>query len=408
MVAKPRNRYTIKQKKEIVAEAYGIRHNIRKTAQKYFIQAHQIRDWSTIFNDEDIEIPVYPEHRTAAERAIVCCEKNNLTRHKGAESKISNATYDAMMIHYDDLRLRGLPVSAKMLSIECIRLDPELAAVGLHNLRRRVMRYLIAHNITHRVVTHKAQNCRYYDEIIRDWTFYINAQIQAGKYESRFIVNCDETNIDFDPTHRSTLERVGTRSVNLKCNGSPGRCTVMLAVSGSGVKLAPLVIFKGSPRGRIIRELLGDDYNHNNMHYTVQEKAWMNTRTYHLWITQVLVPYFAAQRLIGDGYGYLLQDICTVHCTHENIVALSDAGIQCDYIPAGYTGILQVMDKGVNKPFKQFIRQESLQWLISQPPNTKPTRQIIAQWIHAAWEQVTVDTIVNTWATVGIVPCIAI
>ena len=92
MVAKPRNRYTIKQKKEIVAEAYGIRHNIRKTAQKYFIQAHQIRKWSTIFNDEDIEIPVYPEHRTAAERAIVCCKKNNLTRHKGAESKISTAT----------------------------------------------------------------------------------------------------------------------------------------------------------------------------------------------------------------------------------------------------------------------------------------------------------------------------
>jgi hypothetical protein len=30
-------------------------------------------------------------------------------------------------------------------------------------------------------------------------------------------------------------------------------------------------------------------------------------------------------------------------------------GVEVDFTPAGYTSCLQVLDKGFNKPFKQFI-----------------------------------------------------
>jgi hypothetical protein len=47
------------------------------------------------------------------------------------------------------------------------------------------------------------------------------------------------------------------------------------------------------------------------------------------------------------------------------------AGVEVDFIPAGYTSCLQVLDKGVNKPFKQFIQQQSIKWLQSTPARCK-------------------------------------
>ena len=120
---------------------------------------------------------------------------------------------------------------------------------------------------------------------------------------------------------------------------------------------------------------------------------------------RVLVPFQASQQLIvNEGNLYLLQNMCMVHLKSDNIEALSAAGIQTDIIPAGYTQCLLVMDKGVNKPFKQYLRTEATQWLLQQPANTKPSRQVVVQWIHTAWGKVTVETIANTWASIVIIP----
>jgi hypothetical protein len=43
---------------------------------------------------------------------------------------------------------------------------------------------------------------------------------------------------------------------------------------------------------------------------------------------------------------------------HHNTFTLQQISIKVDFIPAGYTPILQVMDKVVHTPFKQYIREE--------------------------------------------------
>jgi hypothetical protein len=55
------------------------------------------------------------------------------------------------------------------------------------------------------VVTHNAQNHRYHAGIIADFTFYVKWQIVESNYFANAILNFDETNIDFDPSPRSTL-----------------------------------------------------------------------------------------------------------------------------------------------------------------------------------------------------------
>ena len=69
------------------------------------------------------------------------------------------------------------------------------------------------------------------------------------------VVNMDETNVYFDMHGEITLARRGERTISVRTTGSNARCTVCLAVSKSGVKLPPLVIFKGKRNGRIVREL---------------------------------------------------------------------------------------------------------------------------------------------------------
>ena len=61
-----------------------------------------------------------------------------------------------------------------------------------------------------------------------------------------------------------------------------------------------------------------------------------------------------------------------------------------------------VLDKGVHKPFKQYLREESMAFMLRNPEGTKPTRQDIALWIKKSWDQIQPSTILNTWESIGI------
>jgi hypothetical protein len=50
--------------------------------------------------------------------------------------------------------------------------------------------------------------------------------------------------------------------------------------------------------------------------------------------------------------GYLLQDAFSVHAKEENVTVLQCGGVEVEFIPAGYTAVLQVLDKGVHRTFK--------------------------------------------------------
>jgi len=260
----------------------------------------------------------------------------------------------------------------------------------------RVMKNIF---VTHRCITHKAQNIRYHQPVINDFVTYVQRQIVAGKYDANVILNVDETNIDFDETSGKTLEGIGTRSVDGKINGHSGRATVVLCCAMSGEKLPAFVIWKGVANGRIARECRGPQYPHNNIKYAVQPKGWLDSATYKQWVREVVLPY-------TDGRdAYLIQDSFSVHGKEENVIVLQHGGVEVEFIPAGYTAVLQVLDKGVHRSFKHFYREHCINWLTQQQlPNAKPTRILVARWIRDAWELVTAVSIVNTWNSLPLHP----
>ncbi len=106
----------------------------------------------------------------------------------------------------------------------------------------------------------------------------------------------------------------------------------------------------------------------------------MDGVAYKDWLQCVVAPY-AEQH---NNHIYLLQDQFLV--------------------PAGYTPTLQVMDKGFHKPFKQQLMVQSLAWMVVHGKGEKSTQLDITNWVQVTWDQVSVSTILNTWASIGICP----
>jgi hypothetical protein len=124
----------------------------------------------------------------------------------------------------------------------------------------------------------------------------------------------------------------------------------------------------------------------------------MDSQMCQLLIRAVLVPY------LNGRFGYMLQDQFSVHLKIENLIAVGRSGVEVDFIPAGYTPPCQVLDKGINKPIKQFLGQQCIAWLQETPQGSKPDCVTITNWISNSLNQVSVDTITNTWNSLRLIP----
>jgi hypothetical protein len=215
----------------------------------------------------DAALPPYPYPRTIEERTTKNDHKRVKTRNEGRPLGTPEELLEELIPHVEAERENGNAVNTTTVSAELLRRAPDLLSVGFALLCRRVMRFLKKHHYTFRVVTHKAQNHRYHAMVIEDWVGYINWQIVASGYTATQICNFDETNIDFDPTLRTTLNKVGERSISIRGNGHSGRCTVMLGCTAAGYKFPPSLFGKESGKDEFIE-------NVNAMCFLPQASTW--------------------------------------------------------------------------------------------------------------------------------------
>ena len=176
--------YTLEKKHKIVQEAFSQPNLVRTTARKWRVQPNQIRKWrQNIWADR--VLPAYPYPRTIEERTIVKDHKNLKTRSKGRPAITLPHLMDQLLPFLEQLRDSGNAVSPATLTMELLRVVPELLAVGFVSLRCHVLHLMKNNHFTFQVVTHKVQNHRFHAAIIDDWTQYINRQVVAAHYPAR-------------------------------------------------------------------------------------------------------------------------------------------------------------------------------------------------------------------------------
>ena len=98
---------------------------------------------------------------------------------------------------------------------------------------------------------------------------------------------------------------------------------------------------------------------------------------------------------------YLLIDDFSVHKVVNCVDAIKSCGAEVDFVTSGYTSQLQVLNVGVNKPFKGYVQAAWMNFMVQNIENEKFKRYNVAQWVEDAWAQVTVFSITNTWASIG-------
>jgi hypothetical protein len=176
-----------------------------------------------------MELPAYPTPCTVEEQSVIKTAKQNVTVHKGHPGMISHDEAMYILDFYEQLHEHGIPVSSQLLAIVLQWFSPQLNQVSVVILQCHVLHMMKNNNITRQCVTHKAQNIHFEQPITVDFTHYVNQQIVIGRYSTDLIIKMDETNVDFDPSPRTTLSRIGERLVNACINGHSGQCTGILA-----------------------------------------------------------------------------------------------------------------------------------------------------------------------------------
>jgi hypothetical protein len=60
-------------------------------------------------------------------------------------------------------------------------------------------------------------------------------------------------------------------------------------------------------------------------------------------------------------------------------------------------GGCKILDKGINKLCKGYLREEFEQWTVKNGSHCHPNRGEVAHWVKVAWDKVKISTTVNNW-----------
>ena len=395
-----RSRYTLREKRKIVQEAMEQPLTIRKVARRYKVCHSSILRWKKQM-DKAIADESYTFQYSGA-------EGQRTRMHPGFESLIPKWVQTHLGRYFMFARQKGLTNTIRKLTNEYITLCPDaLEEASLEALTQRVCRWVHRSAIVQRSVTHLAQNRDHIEKTINDWVQYINEQMRVHNIKPTHVANFDETNLDFGMEPRRTLDYRGVRSVKAMTTGSSQRCTAMLGCTLAGEYVTPFIIFKGKRNGIIHRRELADPVGYaETLEYSVQKNGWMDTDLMMEWIDRVWAPFVRCRR----GPTMLLLDAFSAHLVSPVEKKLSEMGTLVEIIPRGYTSKLQVMDVGLNRPFKKKFAEmgeEFVQHCVEyQLPGTKILihRKDVSNWIRYAWNDLNKDIVLNTWKHIGLLP----
>ena len=205
----------------------------------------------------------------------------------------------------------------------------------------------------------------------------------------------DETACYFEDPRLHTVDMTGAKHVVVKSTGFASmRITVVLAVSASGHKLPPHLIWKNKTQSQIRR--VGPVY------VADQPKAWVNKELICEWLKQVFPVVF-------DRPGKtIVWDSMRAHLAGDVKAYLKSRNIQQCVIPGGLTAYLQAGDLGIYKSWKDKIsplidswkKSDSVQYTRGGNPKP-PSVEIVCRWVMQAWRAVPSDVVTKSILAAG-------
>jgi hypothetical protein len=302
----------------------------------------------------------------------------------------------------DDLRTDDCDVTVKLITLEAMKADPEFYEGDgqFSKIRQWVYNFLKRHEYAIRQKTHVAQK-RCDLAMCLDFVVSVNAKTTMYNIHPDFVVNMDQTPLYNDQRPSTTVCNKGQKSVNGKQTRTGDyRCTVFLAVTLSGKKLPPLIVFKGQPGKTIQKSFTRQNGYPDDVICLCQAKAWCDTQVMHVWIEKVYKPWVSNN---VNGFNHLLIDDYSAHKVGSVMASIKSLNSFLSVLPGGSTSQIQVLDVGVNKPFKDKFRGRWVQWMAFENRDNQLviSRQMLTVWVKNVWEDIQAENITRTWTKIG-------
>ena len=372
----------IKAEKWCVAEK---RMSKRRFCQEHDLDPAQLRKW----NKNLVNMKKAMENTTRKKTKKVCGT--------GRPSGLKHIE-PRLMQWLDGIVAEGKHVSARQVAVRAIKCDRSLRRMERHSPFAKVRRFIASSGIADRAVTHKSQEdpkeCGHKAKLFLESTRVLLSQSNRSK---ACILNMDQTPCNIQDMPKRTLAKKGSKTVNGKLlKVGLGRITGMLTVCADGHKLPPMLIYKGKTTGSIVREF--KDYN-PNCRCATQENAWTDERVMLQWVDEVLAP--CVKTAPPGIVPCLLLDKHGCHYQGSVAKATEALGVEWDIIPGGCTGLVQPMDVGIGKPWKNRVRCRMEDWMIDTKGHgrVKPAvvRPLLADWAASSWEAMPKEIVYNAW-----------
>jgi hypothetical protein len=200
-----------------------------------------------------------------------------------------------------------------------------------------------------------------------------------------------------------TLEVKGKKTIHARASTTDTkRVTLAATVTASGKMLAPFLIFKGKPNGRIATREFATFPSEGE--YACQDKAWMDEVRMHEWVAKVLKPWknHRDANYPSAEPPLLILDAYRVHQMGSVVNRIQMMGIEVLHIPAGCTYLCQPIDVGINKPIKCGLRGKWESWMVNEEGIAdgrakEPSRKMIAEWLVEVYNNIPEEIGRNAW-----------
>ena len=257
-------------------------------------------------------------------------------------------------------RKNGMGISIKSIMTYLYSLNKEFREMSFPKLYHIIYRLIKRHNLSIRKVSHVGKTLPD-NSIYSFYQFFClvckkRKELNITDDEKYRLINCDETPIFLEMPDTTTIDIKGHKEIIIDTNGNEKkRITVLLTVAGDGTKLEPILVFQGKKGKNVEKELQGNrNIALSKCYAYTQEYSWVDSHIFNNWYKNIYLKY---EKLIGKKC-LLILDKSPSHIDDRLIDKFEKNGTNYVFIPGGLTRYLQPLDIGVNKVFKECLKNE--------------------------------------------------
>jgi hypothetical protein len=314
--------------------------------------------------------------RSLAENVDEIAETHNKTYHKNKLSCIDDQCFEVF------LRLRdiGVPLNGTVIKAIALKISAKMDFSSFKASNGWLEKFKKRHNLSFKNISGESKSAD--KSNLED--FKIKLDQALVKYKKENVFNCDETALYYKNMPRKSFVTEKDECKGVK--GNKTRITIMLTCSMAGEKLNPLVIghFK-SPR-----PLKGFNTAQIGVNYAFSTKAWMTSDLFKNYL------YAMNQMMISENRKILL---ILDNAPSHPYVELSN--VELMFLPKNTTSILQPLDMGVIKSFKNHYFNALINSIDHE--NIGETSNVLQKtnlrnamiFVSIAWDNVDEETIKN-------------